>query len=107
MQSQALTPRLPPKGAVQVVPRQAQAGLAAPKETWNQAVAPEAVFDGISNTTCAAVKGGPVTFPSDMGLALGDTPGGVIPGVNNCLSVFDNTRIQQAGLPHDTTTFFA
>ena len=108
MQSQALAPGALMKGAVQVVPRPA-AGLApvkAPKETWNLTVAPEAVFDGISNSSCGAVNGGLIFRPSDMALAVGDTANGVLQGVNDCLSVFDKSGVQQAGFPKATPTFF-
>src|SRR5205807_3644449 len=77
-----------------------------PAQGLNQTVNAELVFNGISNATCAAVNGGLDFRPSDMALAVGDTPVGVLQGVNDCLSVFDKLGNQQAGYPKATPTFF-
>src|SRR5262249_23510269 len=67
---------------------------------------PEAMFNGISNTTCTAVNGGQIFRPSDMALAVGNTSVGVLQGVNDCVSVFDKNGVQQAGFPKSSPTFF-
>jgi len=65
----------------------------------------EAVFDGTSNAQCGIVSGFSVT-PADQGLAVGDTPIGVLQGINICLSVFTKQGVLQPGFPKSAKTFF-
>lgn len=100
--------RFIPQGVTSsAIPTQMQSGLSVPKQSLNQTVnPPEAVFNGISNATCAGVNGGWNHRPSDMGLAVGDTFISVLQGVNDCLSVFNKNGVQQPGFPKSTRTFF-
>jgi hypothetical protein len=108
--SQAKAMRFMLNGAMPGIPLQTpsvpvQVGLV-PKQSLNQTVTPEIVFNGLSNATCAAVNGGSNFRPSDMALAVGDANVGVLQGVNDCLIVFDKSGNQQAGYPKATPTFF-